>query len=451
MKIRHYYTSNLKFLILFAVCITFIFSCSDREKEKENTGGRYTKRSDTWIVGVKGLWVEDPGKKSDKAALTGEQKEQIDKLHSIGYLSAYKSAPSQSGVGRYDKAQAYNGLNLCISGHKPEAVLMGMDGSILHRWSYEYKNIKDAIEVDEDPMYSNYWRRVYLYENGDLLAIYEGLCLIKLDKLSRLKWSYPARPHHDLYVTKNGEIYVLTREAKIIPRLNKDKAILEEYICRLSPDGKELERVSLIECIENSPNTIIIPKEIYKKGGDLFHTNSLELIDPSCNIPHPAFKPGNFLISIRQINLIAIVDIQEKHVPFVMNGSWRAQHESQLLANGNILFFDNTGYNSFSRIIEINPINKNIEWEYVGTPPESFHSTYCGGVQRLSNGNTLITETCSGKAFEVRRGDKQIVWEYVNPNRGGDNNELIAALLHVTRLRHDFPIDWIPEQQKDHP
>ena len=156
METKHYCRSILKFVILFAVCITFIFSCSDREKEKENTGSRYKKNSDTWIVGVKGLWVEDPAKKSGKAELTNEQKEQVDKLHSIGYLSAYKSAPSShSGVTRYDKERSHNGLNLCISGHKPEAVLMGMDGSILHRWSYEYKNIKDAIEADENPRRSN--------------------------------------------------------------------------------------------------------------------------------------------------------------------------------------------------------------------------------------------------------------------------------------------------------
>ncbi len=104
-----------------------------------------------------------------------------------------------------------------------------------------------------------------------------------------------------------------------------------------------------------------------------------------------------------------------------------------------ILLFDNTGYNSFSRILEINPFQKSIEWEYVGKPPESFYSKFCGTVQRLKNGNTLITETCSGRAFEVRREDKKVVWEYVNPNRAGENNELIAAILNVERINLNFP------------
>ena len=98
--------------------------------------------------------------------------------------------------------------------------------------------------------------------------------------------------------------------------------------------------------------------------------------------------------------------------------------------------------------MEINPFLEKVEWGYVGNPPESFHSAYCGTVQRLQNGNTLITETCSGKAFEVRKEDKKIVWEYINPNRAGKNNELIAALLHVTRLDPDFPTGWIPHDKQ---
>ena len=35
-------------------------------------------------------------------------------------------------------------------------------------------------------------------------------------------------------------------------------------------------------------------------------------------------------------------------------------------------------------------------------------------MQRLPNGNTLITEGAGGRIFEVTN-DRQIVWEYMNP------------------------------------
>ncbi len=55
----------------------------------------------------------------------------------------------------------------------------------------------------------------------------------------------------------------------------------------------------------------------------------------------------------------------------------------------------------------------------------------------MSNGNTLITESDPGRAFEVTPG-KTVVWEYVNPRRSGKRKELIATLFEVVRLEPEF-------------
>ena len=47
-------------------------------------------------------------------------------------------------------------------------------------------------------------------------------------------------------------------------------------------------------------------------------------------------------------------------------------------------------------------------------PPEAFFSEWRGGAQRFDNGNTLITESETGRAFEVT-ADGEIVWEFWNP------------------------------------
>jgi len=39
--------------------------------------------------------------------------------------------------------------------------------------------------------------------------------------------------------------------------------------------------------------------------------------------------------------------------------------------------------------------------------------------------------------------EKRIVWEYYNPHRAGDNDELIATLLDVVRLGPEFPTEWL--------
>ena len=51
-----------------------------------------------------------------------------------------------------------------------------------------------------------------------------------------------------------------------------------------------------------------------------------------------------------------------------------------------------------------------VVWQY----DQGFYSPFISGVQRLPNGNTLITEGTSGRLLEVT-SDGEVVWEYLNP------------------------------------
>ena len=77
-----------------------------------------------------------------------------------------------------------------------------------------------------------------------------------------------------------------------------------------------------------------------------------------------------------------------------------------------------------------------------GDPPDAFFTLFCGGAQRLSGGTTLITESCRGRAFEVTR-DGEVVWEYVNPHRAGEDGEWIASLLEVRRVPTSAVDAWL--------
>ena len=90
------------------------------------------------------------------------------------------------------------------------------------------------------------------------------------------------------------------------------------------------------------------------------------------------------------------------------------QHSPMELDNGNILVFDNGNFRSqeaiqYSRVIEYNPNTNKIDWEYVDPVSPSFYSAYQGAAQRLSNGNTHITDSVSGRLFEVTTAG-EIVW-----------------------------------------
>ena len=374
--------------------------------------------------------------------LDEHQRRTMDRLLTIGYVSGSEKATGLENVTRYAPAMAYQGLNLTTSGHGPEALLVDMTGRVLHRWRYTFE---DAFP-DHPPYLAalgqnyTYWRRAHLYENGDLLAIFDGYGLIKVDKGSNLIWANPAYFHHDLLVDQDGLIYSLTREAKVLPRIHEYESVLEDFVVIVDAEGNIIRKVSLLDAFFRSSYASFLWN--MPDRGDLFHTNTIELLDGSQADRSPIFGKGNVLISLKTINVIAIVDLSEEKVVWALAGQWLGQHQPTLLDNGNILLLDNAVAPNMSKVIEIDPFTQETVWAYRGTPENGFFTATCGSNQRLPNGNTLITESDAGRAFEVTP-DNQIVWEYYNPGRAGERNELIGTLFEVVRLPPDFPTDWL--------
>ena len=384
--------------------------------------------------------------------ITEEQRAAIERLRSLGYVSGSEPYNGQSGVALWDTQLTYNGLNLWTDAARAQAVLMDMAGKELHRWQLP---IEAAFPGDRKESV-NGWRRVRLLENGDLLAIYEGVGLIRIDRESRLLWAYPGDAHHDLDITDDGLIYVLTREAEVLPRISKELPVLHDFVVVLASDGTELRRISLLEAIERSDYSDLMQRALGSLSvrrrdgaapGDIFHTNTLEILDGSLGDRLPPFRAGNVLVSMRQTNTIAVLDMKQARITWAMSGPWVMQHQPTVLANGNILLFDNLGAGGRSRVIEFDPSTQEITWSYDGREYELF-SPILGSNQRLPNGNTIITESVYGRAIEVAPS-KQIVWEFRTPSRAGDNGELIAGLYELERLEPDFPLQWLAYKSEE--
>ena len=292
----------------------------------------------------------------------------------------------------HDPAAVAPGLNLYLSGHAAEAVLMDRKGRTLHRWRYPLRRLWPASPKLE------YWRRAWLFPNGDLLAIYEGIGIVKLDARSNVLWSRRGGFHHDLQVMEDGRIWVLDRQGR--------DGVLEDFVTVLSPRGGIERRISILKALGRSAPS---------GTGDILHTNTLEV-----------FGGGNVLLSILRLDALAILDPDKEEIVWMLKGSWRKQHQPTFLDDGGILLFDNLG----SRVIEIDPRTGRVRWQFGGISSKTL-----GSCQRLPNGNTLITESENGRALEVTR-DGRIVWEFHNPHRVG---RLGAVLFEVVRLPESFP------------
>lgn len=376
-----------------------------------------------------------------ESSLTLEQQEEMDRLRALGYLAGTRPAGADGGVTTHQSERVEPGFNLYVSGHAPEAILMDMDGVVLHRWTYDLLAERPDYPVPLGTPGIDYWRRAHLFDNGDLLAMHVGVGLIKIDKNSRLLWDFPANIHHDIDVLEDGTIYTLTREPAIIPGFHPEKPVLEDFITVLNPDGGVLRQVSLLRAMEDSPIA-----EILEKGpgwGDILHTNTLQVLDGRFAHRTQAFARGNVLVSFLYMGVIAVVNLDRESVVWARSGPWRMQHEPMLLGDGAMLIFDNMGGGEgVSRVLEFDPISMQPDWSFTGGVDEPFYSASCGAVQRLANGNTLITESDAGRAIEVTRSN-EIVWEFVSPHRAGDGGELVATLFDLTRIPADSPPGWI--------
>lgn len=404
-----------------------------------------------------GRWRPRRGPAPD-SQLTPEQREVIARLEAIGYAAGSREAPEAGGVVVHARDAVDPGLNLYSSGHAPEAVLMDMDGRVLHRWRYDFdRAFPDHPGADKAD--AHFWRRVQLFENGDLLAIHEGLGILKLDAGSNLLWAHPHPVHHDLDIGSDGEIWVLTREAHLVPRVSGDQPILEDFVAVLSPDGSLRRRFSLLEAYENAGERHSLAaasrrfwerektRRLAFPRGDILHTNSLAILDGRLADRVPAFRNGNLLLSMCHLDAIAVVDPEAKRVVWSLEGPFQLQHDPQVLPDGNLMIFDNHWQPQRSRVVVLDPVSREIVWEYRGTPERPFYSRTCGVAQRLANGNTLITESDGGRAFEVTP-DGEIVWEFYNPRRAGENGQFIATLFELVRLPPDFPSDWAGPTRK---
>lgn len=377
-------------------------------------------------------------------------------LTGLGYIAGHEPAPEQNGVVVRVPGATDDGYNLYCSGHAPEVILMNMDGDILHRWYKEFEDIwPDRTPVED---YGTYVRRCHLFDNGDILAVYDESGLVRLDRDSNVVWTFDEPTHHDVGVGADGRIYVLTHYLLERPKVRKGERILDDHVVVLSADGEVLDRVSLIDAFLDSPFDRVVERVPARK--DVFHTNSIEVLDGRFVDRHPAFAAGNLLVSLREIDIVAVVDMKKHAVAWIMWGMWKHQHHPTMLDNGNMLVFDNLGHYGMSKVFEFDPfaqpaiasypyqefdpLRQEVTWSYEGTTRNRFFSRFCGTAQRLGNGNTLITQSDSGRVFEVTP-EGNIVWEFLNPNRAGDENELIAVIFDMLRLPSDAALGWLEQ------
>lgn len=414
--------------------------------------------------------------KSQDAGAIDERAEAARALESIGYASGMEEGSSRFGVLAHDATRAQPGLNLYVSGHGAEARLVEMDGTLVHRW----ERSPLTIWPERADLGFGYFRKARLLDDGGILAIFEGKGLVCLDRDSNVRWSYDGPAHHDVGVLPDGRVFSLDREARIFASIDPERLLLDDRITIFSPEGEVLQQVSLMGALMRSPfaertrsyirtkiDEIVALRaktreryaeeiardpallERFRFTGDVFHTNSVRVVSEEVAAAIDGLEAGWFLLSVREMNALIALEIEGDGAiaRWYLDGSWQMQHEAVPLPTGRILVFDNqggrrSGVRGRSRVVEVEPRDGAIAWEYAGAGARGLNSPVGGSCQRLANGNTLVIESTAGRAVEVT-AEGAVVWEFVSPHRAGEDEELIAFLPDVVRVERSTVERWL--------
>ena len=357
--------------------------------------------------------------------------ELLSQLHSLGYLDSAGLEPGGEklrGVTLEIPGRSQPGVNLYLVSGRGEVRLIDASGRALHVWNLGASRPG--------------WHHAELAPDGTLLVIRRDGELLALDARSRVLWSRPLGAHHDLALLPSGEIAVLRSVFIDVPYQGRRLPLVDDRVAVLSPGGELLREFSLHRLFGSSipaerlAQIASRPPEHWlervhppRRGVDVFHTNSVEVL--SADLPGLG-RRGDFLLSIRELDLLAVVDPTGEQVRWSWGeGELESQHAASLTPGGNVLVFDNGIRRGFSRVLEIDPVARRIVWEHRGDPPASFYSRRMGASQALANGNRLVTSSEQGTVFEITPEGKR-VWEFWTPDVDAKRRRR-ATLYRMTR------------------
>lgn len=326
---------------------------------------------------------------------------------------------SLTGVTVYNKEKSYEGYNF----HTGK--LMDMEGNLVRNWSAAYLGIilDDGTYVGQKELPEPLVGR-YTFDDEVL-------------------WEKAILTHHEIIKSPDDTLLMFGKDV-----INYQGRKVEfDTILEFDLNGKFISKYSTWKNFDSlhkfhdklqldKPFSYIIPKEnrmnqsLWGGDYDYYHLNTLNFVPPNDKEgKHRAFNPGNWILTMRHGSLVFILDKDTKEVLWYWGKELQGPHSSKMLQNGNLLIFDNGRYRNWSRVIEVDPVNLEIVWEYKA---DDFYSLTRGHVQELPNGNLLISETDDGHVIEITR-DKEIVWEYWNPIFNNESKRKVTFNLKITR------------------
>lgn len=342
-------------------------------------------------------------------------------------------------------------------GWKPGLRLLDADGRIVHAWQVNPEEVfkqgerrrelgRDGTDIEGS----------YLFPNGDVLANLEYSGVVRLDACSRVQWQISGGEHHSIARADDGSFWIPgvspapRAESRAYPSSfpGLGRPVYHDYLQRVSPGGEVLEKINVLDLIYKNDLHRYITKSAFTTDVDITHLNDIDPLPASIAGEYPLFEAGDLAVSLRNLNLVLVVDPETREVKWHTSDPFLLQHDADFIGDGWIGVFDNnedgTPRGSIlggSRIVALRPGTDSSEVLFPTDRSEPFFTSVRGKWQLLENGNLLLVESEVGRVVEVAP-DGRTVWEWiVSP----------YAENHVPFVTNATRVDVTPDQVAEWP
>ena len=338
-----------------------------------------------------------------------------------------------------------------------ELRLIRRDGSIIKRWPVRFSEIfPDPSHLVKPP--ATDWNvdlhGAIIQPDGSVVFNFEYNGLVKLNRCGEIVWKLGHQTHHSVEQAEDGTFWVAgqkrvtTGESPFKPFTPPYR---EDLILNVSEDGEIILEISVPALLyENGLEAILTATgETFENANfrwdrELVHVNKVAVLDSQMAPSFPNFEAGDLLVSLRNLNLLIVVNPDTRKIKWWQIGPWLRQHDPEFNKDGTLTVFNNNTYKiglgkgnrsdpnapRTTNIMRVNPETRETQVVYGERPGQELLTFIRGKHEVTEGGGFLITEFEAGRVIETDASGN-VIWEYINRYDSENVAELTEARLYA--------------------
>ena len=336
-----------------------------------------------------------------------------------------------------------------------ELRLIRRSGEIVARWPVTFsEHFPDTSHMEKPP--ATDWNidthGALALPDGSVVFNYENGGLVKLDRCGKVVWKLVHMTHHAVEHAENGGFWVPGRiyhaSDATSPFPPFTTPFYEDTILHISENGRILREISVPQLIYDNGLAALLTAtgKFFTSDNEIVHLNKVGELYSQLAEDFPMFAAGDLILSLRDYNMLFVIDPKTERIKWWQIGPWIRQHDPEFKPGGLITIFNNNTYTSFinlkqpidkvfdplpqlfSTIDEFNPVDGRTRVLFGDKTDRPMLSSLRGKHDLTPDGNLFITAFEDGRVLEVDT-EGNIIWEYINRY-----NENVVAEITEARL-----------------